>query len=252
MITKNELKYYSALTQKKYRTSEQKFLVEGEKLIFEALSSNFECEIILLLKSEELKFRNSTIISSQKIKRIEILSERELRKLQTTTNPQGIVGIFKMKEPRPIYSLNTNLVVALEDVNDPGNVGAILRNADWFDLKEIVLSENCSEIYNPKTIRASAGAVFHLKFFIDVKLMETLKYLKQNDYKILCADISGESIYEYQKVKQQVVVFSNEANGPSTELLRLSDKRLTIPRKGKAESLNVASASAIILSELTK
>lgn len=252
MITKNELKYYCSLSQKKYRTIEKKFLVEGEKLIFEALSSNYECEVVFLVKSEQSKFNSSPIISTNKIKRIETVSEREIKKLQTTINPQGTVGIFKMKKPESIPKLNTELIVALENVNDPGNVGALIRNADWFGIKEIILSGGCSEIYNPKTIRASAGAVFHLNLFSDFDLEQILKYLKNKGYKILCADISGKSIYEHEKFRKQIIVFSNEANGPSKEILKLCDERLTVPKKGKAESLNVASASAVILSELTK
>lgn len=252
MISKNELKYFSSLTQKKYRDIHNKFLVEGEKLIFEAIDSKWECEIIICTKTY-FEQNNTTIHSlSQVARRIESISEKEFQKFQTTVSAQGIVGVFHKKAERKLNDICEKLIVVLENINDPGNVGSIMRNADWFGVKEVLLSKNCAELYNSKTIRASAGSIFHLNIITNIILVEAIKALKRKGYRILCADISGNDIFNIKKSDREIIVFSNEANGPTHELLNIADDKVTIPKKGKAESLNVASASAIILSKLTK
>lgn len=252
MISKAELKYYSLLTKKKYRDIENKFLVEGPKLIFEALSSGYECELILLLKHVEAEFQNLIKPFLSKTKRIEFINEKEMRKIQSTVHSQGSIGVFKKNYSKKLNQIQCRLIVALENVNDPGNVGTIIRNADWFGVTEFLLSDDCADIYNPKTIRASAGSVFHLDIIDEINLLDTIVFLKTKGYKILCADITGTNIYNYSKSNKEIIVFSNEANGPTDKLLKLTDEKITVPKKGKAESLNVASASAIILSEMTK
>ena len=253
MITKAELKYYSSLLKKDFRDDQKKFLVEGEKLILEALNSGLECETIIC-KSVFSENNDESVKSfAKRVARIEIISEKEFQKVQATVNSQGIIGVFKKKPTTAsTNAIKGKLIAALDSINDPGNVGTIIRNADWFGVKEILLSSNCVDVYNPKTIRASAGSIFHLNMIIENNLIYSLSSLKQNGYKILCADISGNNIYQSTKREKEVIVFSNETGGPSKELLDIADECVTVPKKGKAESLNVASASAVILSELTK
>jgi RNA methyltransferase, TrmH family len=253
MITKAELKYYSSLLKKDFRDDQKKFLVEGEKLILEALNSGLECETIICKNVFSEDNDESVRSFAKRVGRIEIISEKEFQKVQATVNSQGIIGVFK-KKPTSVSSdtIKGKLIVTLDSINDPGNVGTIIRNADWFGVKEILLSENCADIYNPKTIRASAGSIYHLNIIIENNLILCLTSLKQKGYLILCADINGKNIYDYSKINKEIIVFSSEANGPSNELLQIADERMTVPKKGKAESLNVASASAVILSELTK
>jgi RNA methyltransferase, TrmH family len=253
MITKAELKYYSSLLKKNFRDEQNKFLVEGEKLIFEALNSKFNCEAIIC--KEYFSETNDEIIKSlhTRVGRFEIISEKEFRKVQATVNSQGFIGVFKKRPTKTSPdAIKGKLIASLHSINDPGNVGTIIRNADWFGVKEILLSNDCADVYNPKTIRASAGSLFHLSMIIEDNLIHLLSLLKQKGYRILCADITGKNIYQYTKGVKEVIVFSNEASGPSNELLSIADERVTVPNKGKAESLNVASASAVILSELTK
>lgn len=252
MITKAELKTYSSLLKKNFRDEQNKFLVEGEKLILEAIESNWLCEIILC--TNEFFKQNDQLVKRflNNVKRIEIISEKDFHKVKATVNSQGTVGVFQKKPKLTIEDFSDDLIIALENINDPGNVGTIMRNSDWFGVRELLLSENCVDIYNPKTIRASAGSIFHLKIISNVNLIDLLISLKKNGYKILCADISGKNIYKHPKNKKKIIVFSNEASGPTDELLQKADERMTIPKKGKAESLNVASASAVILSEMTK
>lgn len=250
MITKNELKYYSSLLQKKFRREENKFIVEGEKIVLEGLKSNFECEIVIC--TNQFSEDNINILKELKAKNIraEIIKNIEFVKLSDTINPQGIAAVFKKTKPGKIAQ--NNILVGLEDISDPGNLGTIIRNCDWFGITEIILSKDCAEIFNPKTIRASMGSVFHTNIFEEIDLPEEIKKIKKGGYEILCTDLVGESVYSHKPSKKTFIIFSNEAHGSSGEIKNLADYKITIPKKGKAESLNVASASAIILSELSK
>jgi RNA methyltransferase, TrmH family len=253
MITKAELKYYSSLLKRNFRDEQNKFLIEGEKLIIEALSNRFECEVIFCTKYLSEADNETFKFIQKRVGRYEIISEKEFQKIQATVNSPGIIGVFKKKtSTASTNAIKGKLIAALDRINDPGNVGTIIRNADWFGVKEILLSENCADIYNPKTIRASAGSTFHLHMMIENNVILLLSSLKQKGYRILCADITGKNIYQYKISEKVIIVFSNEANGPSKELLAIADEIVTVTKKGKAESLNVASASAVILSELTK
>ena len=252
MLTKNQLKYYSSLLQKKFRASENKFIVEGKKIVEEALTSGYLAEIILctnLFKENNNSFFENKIIKGS---RIEVVKNHEFEKLSDTKSPQGIAAVFHKKKRGKEPKLSGELVAALENISDPGNLGTIFRNCDWFGVKEIILSKECAEIYNPKVIRASMGSIFHFNIAEDNDFINSLKSLHSNNYDVVTADLDGENLYKFKKGKNIVVVFCNEANGPSKELLKISNRKITIPQKGKAESLNVASASAVILSELTR
>ena len=252
MLTKKELKYYSLLLQKKNRQNEQKFIVEGIKLIQEGLNSKLKCEIILYTKSffdENEKIFKSEIFNPV---RKEVLTPSDFNKIADTKTPQEIAAVFNIPGRATKNNLYGKVICALENISDPGNMGTILRNCDWFGIGQVILDGNCAEVYNPKVIRASAGSVFHLDIFQQENIYEFLKLQKQSGYKILCADLDGQNIYDYKNEGNVIVVLSNEASGPTQNLISICDIKLTIPRIGKAESLNVASASAVILSELTK
>lgn len=251
MLTKNQLKYYSSLLNKKHRVDEKKFLVEGRKLITEALDSGYTCEIILTLN--ESADENQSLIKQLSKKIIsEIVRSSDFVKLCDTKNPQGIMGVFHVKQQNKPAFENENLIVAMESISDPGNVGTIIRNSDWFGVKNILLNPDCAEVYNPKVIRASAGSVFHLNIFEEKDFYNVLKEQKENGFVVLCADLNGDNIYSLNNKHKTILVLSNEANGPTNKLLEICDSKITIPRTGKAESLNVASASAVILSILSK
>lgn len=251
MLTHAELKYYSSLLQKKYRIEENKFLVEGHKLIEEATNSGFKCDC--LITSNLFSENHEDIVNqlSKKVERVEVAKQKDFEKLADTKTPQGIIGVF-VKSVQYKSNKNVNRIVALENISDPGNLGTILRNCDWFGFAKIILSDNCAEIYNPKVIRSSAGSVFHLDIIEEEYFTNSIQSYKSNGYKVLCSDLNGENIYDFSTPGKSIIVFCNEANGPSNELLSLSDYRITIPKSGRAESLNVASASAVILSELSR
>jgi TrmH family RNA methyltransferase len=253
-MTKEKLKYYSSLHSKKYREFEKKFLVEGVKLITDAIESGYKCDILLFTSQFENKEKELLKDLYNKGIKSETIKQFELDKLCDTKTPQGVLGVFNytISPESSKISDSDSVIVALENISDPGNLGAILRNCDWFGIKTVILSQNCAEIFSPKVIRSSAGTIFHLNIYEPADFYEEIKLLKKDFYKIITADLNGFDLYSYKKNNNIVLVLSNEANGPSKEILDLSDKIITIPQKGKAESLNVGSASAVLIAELTK
>lgn len=253
MISKNELQYYSSLLKKKYRKQENKFIVEGKKSISEGLRSSYKCEVVFL--TQKFIEENKKIVDEIKTskKNIITLNQKEALKLSDTKTPQGIAAVFIIPKinKSQLSSINDKLIVMLDNISDPGNLGTIIRNCDWFGIKNILLSKNIVDYTNPKVIRSSMGSVFHVNLFEEVRADSLLK-LKRQGYEILCADIEGENIFTYQSETKKVLILSSESHGPSKEIEKLSDKKIYIPKIGDAESLNVASASAVLLAQLTK
>ena len=251
MLTKNELKYYASLLKKKYRDEYNKFLAEGIKILEEGLASNYNCELVFLTHQFKDSHQDLFEELSSNDLRIEILKNPEFSKLSDTVNPQGITAVFSKPEKYLMDKIESNLFCGLENISDPGNVGTIVRNCDWFGIRDLILSENCADIFNPKAIRASMGSIFHINLHESKNFLADLENLKKNNYQLLCADLNGKNVFNYESKAKSLIIFANEANGPTHELVNLVDDSLTIPKLGNAESLNVASASAIILSQLT-
>jgi len=253
MISKNKLQYYSSLLIKKHRKEENKFIVEGKKSVFEGLTSNHTCEIIFVTK----KFIDE---NQEVVKRLEdtkqqvaILKQKEFEKLSDSETPQGIAAVFvkpKLKFSLDLFS-DEKIIVMLDSISDPGNLGTILRNCDWFGVKNIFLSENIVDYTNPKVIRSTMGSVFHVNIFDNIST-DHLNDLKSIGFEILCSNIEGENVFAYKSDKKKTLILSSEAHGPSKEIEKVSNKKIYIPKIGNAESLNVASASAVMLAQLTK
>jgi TrmH family RNA methyltransferase len=246
MTSKGELKYYISLLQKKFRYEEKKFIVEGKKLIEEALASGFECEIVFA--SHQFAEGNPAYCAKlpQRVKKFEPLNNHEFLKLCDTETPQGIAAVFHQKETKPKIKKDEGIIAALENIADPGNLGTIMRNCDWFGVKTIILSGECAETYNPKVVRSSMGSLFHLNIHRVENFCKSLSMLKETGYEILCADLNGENVFEFSFPQNSVIVMANESQGPSADVVGMS-RLITIPKYGHAESLNVANASAVIL-----
>jgi TrmH family RNA methyltransferase len=253
MITKRELQYYSSLLSKKQRQAESKFIVEGKKSVLEGLNSSYKCEIVFVTNKFTEENENSILQLSKKKNRIETLKQKDFQQITDTETPQGIAAVFIKPKLVPSKSFFTDdkIIVMLENISDPGNLGTIIRNCDWFGVKNILLSESIVDYTNPKVIRSSMGSAFHLNLLEDVK-PNLLNDLKGKGFEILCADTEGEDIFTYQSEKKKILILSSESHGPTKEIEKLSDKKICIPKIGQAESLNVASASAVILAQLTK
>jgi TrmH family RNA methyltransferase len=249
MISKNKLKYYSSLVRKKNRDVEKKFIAEGLKIIEEGLLSGHTSEAVFV--TDEFEANNKGYLKKYNIQ-VESVEQNDFSKLTETVTPQGIAAVFDYPTPRNPEFITSELVVCLENISDPGNLGTIIRNCDWFGIKDIVLSKNCTDVYSSKTVRSTMGSLFHVNIYKDIELPAWLALIKKKDYKILCADMEGENLFTIQKGKKNIIILSSESHGPSNDVLSLSDIRTTIPKYGNAESLNVASASAVILSSLVQ
>ncbi len=177
MISKKELQYYSSLLNKKHRRTENKFIVEGKKSVLEGIRSNCECELILVTNnfSEENKETMAEIAKMKK--KTEALKQKDFQKITDTNTPQGIAAVFI--KPKLFFSqdsfVDNKIIVMLDNISDPGNLGTIIRNCDWFGIKNILLSENIVDYTNPKVIRSSMGSIFHINVFEEVKTESLLK-----------------------------------------------------------------------------
>jgi TrmH family RNA methyltransferase len=251
MLTANELKYYSSLLKKKCRSIENKFIVEGKRFVDEGLKSEHNCEVIIHTSKFKLSGLNNYDIIRLKDIRVEQVKSSEFKKLSDTKTPQNIVAVFHKKKYSAENKIN-RLIVALENISDPGNLGTILRTCDWFGISHIIISGTSADLYNPKVLRSSMGSIFHVNALCPDDFYRELSELKAAGYAIVCADLGGTNIYNYSPGKKTAIVFCSEASGPSDNLRSLAVERVTIPKLGEAESLNVASASAVILSQLTK
>jgi len=247
-MTKNVLKYYSSLLKKKYRNKEKKFIVEGLKSVEEGINSKYKCEKIFVSNNFLESSESKNIL---KKKNIDILKLSDFLKLTDTVNPQGIAAVFEIPEKKNIAEINSDIIIYLDNISDPGNLGTIIRNCDWFGFTTLLISGNSVDVYNPKVVRTTMGSIFHLEIIDDVQT-HSLIILKNSGYKIFCADTEGNSINNFKIKEKSIITFSNEAAGPSDELLNISDYKITIPSKGNAESLNVAVAASIILYEISK
>lgn len=252
MISIRELKYYSSLLVKKFRAEEKKFFVEGIKIVEEGLNSNYECEAVFATASFIDSYPEIENLAKKRTNKFYQLKSQEFQKISDTKSPQGIAAVFiKPETKKSISNIKDNRLVLLDNISDPGNLGTILRTCDWFGFKNILISAQSVEYLNSKVIRASMGSIFHLKIF-DNLLASDVSLLKGNGYKIICSDINGRSIYDFNFPSKYILTFSNESTGPGEMIRNNTDQKITIPRYGKAESLNVASAAAVILSNLTK
>lgn len=235
-LSKNKIKWIRSLQQKKFRDELGLFVVEGEKMVSEALESFGKyVEFLCITKSSSIFPKNPSF-------EIVIASEEELKNISTLKNPNKSLVVLKIPSKNEI---KTNFRIALDGIQDPGNMGTILRLADWFDVKEIICSKDTVDIYNPKVVQASMGAIFR----INVVYCDLPTYLSKTNEPIFGALLEGENIYKKTVIPKGILVLGNEGNGMSDKVIELINEPITIPRFGKAESLNVSVAAGILLSE---
>jgi TrmH family RNA methyltransferase len=243
MLSKTIVKYIQSLAQKKVRDEEGVFIAEGPKVIVEFLTSGrIRCKSIYALRSwfDE----NENILSSLSAEKIEI-NEIDLEKISLLKTPNNVLAIFyKLEIKFPV--LQNSLSLMLDDIQDPGNMGTIIRTADWFSIKNIICSNGCVDCYNPKVVQATMGSLAR----ISLSYLELSETIKNAGVSVYAAALSGNNIFSHAKIKEGVILIGNESSGISENLLMLAVEKITIPRKGEAESLNAAVACGIILSHL--
>ncbi|ATA69001.1 RNA methyltransferase [Capnocytophaga cynodegmi] len=240
MVSKNQIKLIQKLQQKKYRFQHQMFIVEGKKSILEFLHSNFNVEQIFVTEyfSDKLPKSKTTITTKE-----------ELKKISSLKNPDEGIAIFKIPEKQPIQ--HKGLILALDDIRDPGNLGTIIRLCDWFGVQQLVCSEQTTDCYNPKVVQASMGSLSRIK----IHYTDLQNFLSNIALPIYATAMNGENVHQTVFQEDFILIMGNEANGISEEIFKLATKKITIPRFGQVqqtESLNVATATAILLNEARK
>ncbi|HTK82994.1 MAG TPA: RNA methyltransferase [Bacteroidota bacterium] len=254
-LSRADLKSYQKLLQKKFRQEEGKFLVEGLRSVEEALASEWVVEAVIataaFLENRKIKGRSGASGAHHGEKWAEG-SARDLEQLSDAETPQGIVAVVHRQEPLMDAlwksSSTTSIVVALDNVSDPGNAGTIIRTCDWFGVDAVLLDERSVELYNPKVVRSTMGSMFHLPVGNHVELPEAMRQAKRNGFTVYATGLSGgEPLSKGMIAKKSLIVFGNESHGISSEVEKLAERTITIPGFGKAESLNVATSCAVVL-----
>ena len=234
MITKNQIKLIKSLRLKKNRIQSGFFIAEGEKIIDEFLDSKLE---VVNIFSTLDKYNVSDYFIS--------INSSQLKQISNLKTPNKVLGLFKVPKNSEI-DLNSN-IVALEEINDPGNLGTIIRLCDWFGIKNIICSSNSVDCYNPKVIQASMGSICR----VNISYMDFQKLLDGKNYNTVAADLEGQNLKDFTFSENQIIFFGSESNGFSKKLSSQIDHKITIQRYNEnVESLNLATSVGIILSEL--
>ncbi len=240
MLSKNTVKFIKTLHQKKYRNLERKFLVEGEKSVLEVLNSSFSTS--MLFGTSSFFEKNSTRLSVYKGSAFEV-NQKQLESLGTFKSNKDALIVVEMKDLAPVRILKDEIILALDEVKDPGNLGTIIRIADWYGIKKLLLSEESAEIYNPKVINSTMGSFTRIEW----EYCALEKKLSEVEVPIYGALLDGENLHSIETLKPGVIVMGNESKGISPGVQRLVSNSITIPGFGMAESLNVSVATAVIV-----
>ncbi len=236
MLSKNQIKNITRLKQKKYRQQEGLFIAEGVKVIKEFLNSTFK--LVDLFTTETFNIENESIVS-----------EADLKKISCLKTPNKALAVFKI--PVTEQLLNNGLILALDDVRDPGNLGTIIRLCDWFGVKQLVCTNNTVDCYNPKVVQATMGSLTR----VNIHYTNLEDYLKDTDLPVFGAFMEGKNVYQSTLPNKGILILGNEANGISKTIEAYVTDKISIPRFGQlqaTESLNVATAGAILLSEFRR
>lgn len=251
MISKNKIKYIHSLEQKKYRKTEGVFVAEGHKLVGDILG-HFDC--VYIAATSEWLADNATRIDRNT--EVDEVTDEELRRASFQETPQQVLAIFRQPkyDVNPTLAAASNLVLALDDVQNPGNLGTIVRLADWFGIQHIFCSLGCADIYNPKTIQATMGGITRVQVHY-VDLPDMLSSLPSST-PLYGTFLDGNNFYKEELTQNGVIIMGNEGKGVSPAVSKLVNRRLYIPNyptgRETSESLNVAIATAIICSEFRR
>ena len=241
MVSRSQLKYIQSLGQKKYRDEEGVFVAEGPKLVKELIESDVELTQVYALN--EWIEDNKDLLRSVNVTAI---NETELERTSQLKTPNKVIAIvkkFEVNEP----GIKERISLVLDAIRDPGNLGTIIRIADWFGVSQIICSTDCADMYNSKVVQATMGSIARVNvFYTDLPV-----WLKQRSgVRIYAAMLEGKDVTNMSTIKEGLIIIGNESMGINKEVLQYSNEKISIPRKGSAESLNAAVATGIILSHL--
>ena len=238
MVSKSQTKLISSLQHKKFRDATGLFVAEGPKVIEELKNGGFKLHWMFTLNKSQLDFPNHFLVS-----------ELELKRMSFLKTPHTSLAVFHI--PKQVSVLKRGLIVVLDAVRDPGNLGTIIRLCDWFGVEQLICSPDTTDCYNPKVVQATMGSLARVK----IHYFPLIDYLNDVQLPIYGGFIEGENIYLEPLPSEAIIVMGNEANGISEEIGSTVTHKISIPRFGKfkmAESLNVATASGIFLSEFRR
>lgn len=241
------------LKDKKYRDELGVYVIEGIKVIEEAINENVEIEKIVICEdcTEDSIIPQKLMYAIAKYNCIYV-SKKVFEVLTDVVAPQGILAIVRRPEKNEKIDYNAELILALDGIQDPGNLGTILRTADSVNLNQIIVTKNTADCYNPKVVRSTMGAILRIKIIETESLVNTLKEAKKNKFKIVATSLDTQNnIYDIDYNKK-VIVIGNEANGVTKEVQSMADNKVKIPMLGKTESLNASVATGIMLYEYVR
>ncbi len=242
MLSKQKIKFINSLKYNKYRLQYNCFLAEGLHVVNDFIKSDFI--VIKIYVTTKLAHHFST--------NFELISEKELAKISSFKNPSGVLALIN----KPVASLTTQhhqfnqkRIILLDSISDPGNMGTIIRTADWFGVKKIYTSKNCVDVYNPKVVQSSMGSLSRVKIQV-TSLISLVNQLKLKNILSYSTTLNGNSIYDLSPPDQFALIFGNESSGVSDSLIKCSDQEIKILNSNhQIDSLNVAVAFGIILSQ---
>jgi TrmH family RNA methyltransferase len=240
MVSKNQIKLITSLQHKKYRQEQQLFIAEGVKVIQELLESNFALEHL---------FETKHIFDSVETDKKSLVNEQDMKRISALATPSSCLAVFKIPKGKPIEE--HGLIIALDAIRDPGNLGTIIRLCDWFGVTQLLCSLETVDVYNPKVVQATMGSISR----VNVHYIELADFIAATSLPVFGTFMDGENLYQQVLPKEGVLVLGNEANGISSQIEHRVTKKIAIPRFGavqKTESLNVATAAAIFLSEFRR
>ncbi len=246
------IKHIKKLKDKKQREISNEYIIEGIRIVEEALLENIVIKKVVIC--EELLNKNITenIKNNIKEKDIMYVTENVFKAISEVESPQGILLVIDKSNNGLEIDLSEDIIVCLDDIQDPGNMGTILRTLDSIGLKQVIVSPNTVDMYNPKVLRSTMGAAFRVKVFREEDIEETLKNLKDKGFEIIVTTPNtSTNIYEIDYMKK-IIVIGNEGNGVREQIIQIADKKVKIPMPGKAESLNASIAAGIVLYEYVR
>lgn len=250
------IKEIKALKSRKIREKKKLFFIEGIRIVEEAF--NEEADIVTLFLSEQFMVKDEATIFLNMIEERKlayyIVSEKLFKEISDTETPQGIMAIIRIKEAKldEIINQDSSLII-LDKIQDPGNIGTIIRTADAAGFDGIIISKGCVDVYNPKVVRSTMGSIFRMPFYYSEKFEDTINVIKNRGIKLIAAHLKGDKNYfEFDLTGGTAIIIGNEANGISDDIAALADSLVLIPMIGRTESLNASVAASLLIYEVLR
>jgi RNA methyltransferase, TrmH family len=245
VLVKSQVKYIQSLGQKKVRDAEGAFIAEGLKIINELLMAP-NVSVITLFATETWMKKNALLIKNLPENKVMVVTEPELNRISNLQTPNEVLGIFQ----KPLFEhddSSRDIILLIDEIQDPGNFGSIIRTADWFNIKKIICSKNSTDVFNSKVIQSTMGSV--ARVLVEYADLEVVMQA-QSDIPVYATTLQGGNIFKEEKIAKGFILIGNESKGIRHELLRREVREITIPKFGYGESLNVAVAAGIVMAQL--